>query len=56
MDSKLRGECLAYVAKKGHQRPSLKDVMTLYCGLGPGVKVSDLCLRHQDNSSRVNEQ
>jgi len=56
VDSNLQNECLACVARKGHQRPSLTDVMTLYCGLAPGVKVSDLCIRHQDHSSRVNEQ
>ena len=56
VDLNLQNECLAYVAKKGRQRPSLTDVMTLYCGLAPGVKVSDLCDRHQDHASRINEQ
>nr|CAB3264429.1 nitrogen permease regulator 2-like protein [Phallusia mammillata] len=55
-DLEFQKECLNYVARTGHQRPSLRDVMTLYCGLAPGVKVQDLCLRHQDEISRVNEQ
>ncbi|CAK8689336.1 unnamed protein product [Clavelina lepadiformis] len=53
---RLQSECLRFIAKKGHQLPTLHDVMTLYCGLSPGVKVQDLCLRHQNEMTRVNEQ
>ena len=55
-NQELQNECLEYVAEYGIQPPSLHDVITLYCGLSPGVEVKDLCMRYQDQISRVNVQ
>ena len=55
-NQELQNECLEYVSNSDNQPPTLHDVMTLYCGLSPGVEVKDLCMRYTDQISRVNVQ
>ena len=55
-NQELQNECLEYVSITGNQPPTLHDVITLYCGLSPGVEVKDLCMRYTDQISRVNVQ
>uniref|UniRef100_H2YTV6 Nitrogen permease regulator 2-like protein n=1 Tax=Ciona savignyi TaxID=51511 RepID=H2YTV6_CIOSA len=55
-DTTMQHACLDYVSRSGHQKPTLHDVMTLYCGLAPRITLRDLCNMFQDQITRVNEQ
>ncbi|XP_078488340.1 GATOR1 complex protein NPRL2-like [Ciona intestinalis] len=55
-NTEMQNECLAYVSRSGHQQPTLHDVMTLYCGLGPRVTLRKLCILFHEQITRVNEQ
>ncbi|XP_078690409.1 GATOR1 complex protein NPRL2-like isoform X1 [Branchiostoma floridae x Branchiostoma belcheri] len=56
-DSRLQSECLAYVSKHpSHTPPRFRDVFTLYCGLGAGTTVRDLCTRHAAQLQNVDER
>lgn len=44
-DLRLQQECVRYVAKTGYQRPNFRDVFLLYCSMGPGVTMKDICTR-----------
>jgi len=52
----IQQECLTYVHKPGRKKPTVHDVITLYCGLKPSMKVKDLCSRYQQQIMKVNEQ
>uniref|UniRef100_A0A8C5PZW4 NPR2 like, GATOR1 complex subunit n=1 Tax=Leptobrachium leishanense TaxID=445787 RepID=A0A8C5PZW4_9ANUR len=55
-DKVLQEECISYITKPGHKRPSLRDVFELYCGLSPGTTVRDLIVRHAQLLQRVDER
>ncbi|XP_053577090.1 GATOR complex protein NPRL2 isoform X1 [Bombina bombina] len=55
-DKALQEECVCYVSKTGHKRPSLRDIFQLYCGLSPGTTVRDLIARYAQQLQRVDER
>ncbi|CAH1270837.1 GATOR1 complex protein NPRL2-like [Branchiostoma lanceolatum] len=56
-DARLQAECLAYVSKHpGSTPPRFRDVFVLYCGLGAGTTVRDLCTRHAAQLQNVDER
>lgn len=56
-DVALQRECVAYVARDPDSKPPhFRDVFMLYCALGPGVSVRNLCARHDPALLGVDEQ
>nr|XP_039255729.1 GATOR complex protein NPRL2-like isoform X1 [Styela clava] len=55
-DKALQTECIQYVSRPGHPKPTLNDILAISCGLTPGVTVDNLCSRHQKELNKVNEQ
>lgn len=55
-DNQLLEDCIKYVTLEGHNPPSSRSILQLYCALGPGTTVRDLCLRHDPKSLGVDER
>eukprot|EP00794_Sanderia_malayensis_P017428 gene17428-19172_t len=45
-DNEMQKECIKWVAADISHLPNFKDVFMLYCAMGPGITVKDLCIRH----------
>ncbi|KAJ8046708.1 GATOR complex protein NPRL2 [Holothuria leucospilota] len=54
-DEQLLEDCIKYVTLEGHDPPTVRSILQLYCGLSPGTTVRDLCLRHDPKSLGVDE-
>ncbi|PIK47600.1 putative nitrogen permease regulator 2-like protein, partial [Apostichopus japonicus] len=54
-DNQLLEDCIKYVTLEDHDPPSARSILQLYCALGPGTTVRDLCLRHDPKSLGVDE-
>lgn len=55
-DEQLLEDCIKYVTLEGHDPPTVRSILQLYCGLSPGTTVRDLCLRHDPKSLGVDER
>ncbi|XP_052081815.1 GATOR complex protein NPRL2-like [Mytilus californianus] len=56
-NKRLQEECIKYVAKKGSlQPPNFRDIFLLYCSLGPGVTVKDICSRFNPHALKIDER
>ena len=53
-DSSMQQECGKWVADDATHLPSFRNVFMLYCAMGPGITVKDLCARHDMVSLKVN--
>ncbi|CAC5371362.1 NPRL2 [Mytilus coruscus] len=56
-NKRLQEECIKFVAKKGSlQPPNFRDIFLLYCSLGPGVTVKDICSRFNPHALKIDER
>ena len=53
-DKDLQAECVKWVAEMQSDLPKFRDVFMLYCEMGPGMTVKDLCARHDMASLKIN--
>ncbi|XP_065676241.1 GATOR1 complex protein NPRL2-like [Hydra vulgaris] len=55
-DPSMRNECIAYVSQDSEKPSSFHNIFKLYCELGPGISVNDLCNRHDPVALGINIQ
>ena len=56
-DRNIQEECIRFIAKKGWAYPpSFRDIFQLYCALGPGVTVKDICTRFNPHALKIDER
>ncbi len=53
-DDEMHKECVKWVADDAAHLPNCRDVFMLYCAMGPGIMIKDLCARHDMTSLKVN--
>ncbi len=53
-DNEMQKECIKWVADDTSHLPNFRDVFMLYCAMGPGITIKDLCVRHDMAILKVN--
>ena len=53
-DNDMQKDCIKRVAEDPSCTPKFRDVFMLYCEMGPGITIKDLCARHDMRDLKVN--
>ena len=54
IDKEMQRDCIKRVAEDPSEMPKFRDVFKLYCEMGPGITIKDLCARHDMQELKVN--
>eukprot|EP00112_Aurelia_sp_Birch-Aquarium-sp1_P008521 Seg1942.3 transcript_id=Seg1942.3/GoldUCD/mRNA.D3Y31 product="GATOR complex protein NPRL2" protein_id=Seg1942.3/GoldUCD/D3Y31 len=53
-DKDMQKDCIKWVADDAMSLPRFRNVFMLYCAMGPGITIKDLCARHDMTELSVN--